>query len=193
MTNKSDVSEKRIWNGILNLAPVRWLLELPVSKKIASSAIGKKLFNYEMVTYIFFGVLTTVVSVLSFWLFDLLLSNKMFVVIAGKQKDMGYLIANVVSFILAVLFAFITNKLFVFQSKDTAAKTVFRELILFTAARLLSFGVDMLWMFVTVTLCGINALLSKIIVQIIVVIMNYILSKIMVFRKPKVQDEGVQR
>ena len=193
MTNKSDVSEKRIWNGILNLAPVRWLLELPVSKKIASSAIGKKLFSYEMVTYIFFGVLTTVVSVLSFWLFDLLLSNKMFVVIAGKQKDMGYLIANVVSFILAVLFAFITNKLFVFQSKDTTAKTVFRELILFTAARLLSFGVDMLWMFVTVTLCGINALLSKIIVQIIVVIMNYILSKIMVFRKPKVQDEGVQR
>ena len=193
MTNKSDVSDKRIWNGILNLAPVRWLLDLPVSKKIASSAIGKKFFNYEMVTYIFFGVLTTVVSVLSFWLFDLLLSNKMFVVIAGEQKDIGYLIANVVSFILAVLFAFITNKLFVFQSKDTTAKTVFRELILFTAARLLSFGIDMLWMFVTVTLCGINALLSKIIVQIIVVIMNYILSKIMVFRKPKVQDEGVQQ
>ena len=117
----------------------------------------------------------------------------MFVVIAGEQKDIGYLIANVVSFILAVLFAFITNKLFVFQSKDTTAKTVFRELILFTAARLLSFGIDMLWMFVTVTLCGINALLSKIIVQIIVVIMNYILSKIMVFRKPKVQDEGVQQ
>lgn len=179
----------RIWDFIINIPPIRWFLNLPVCRKIGESKIGSKLFCYETVSYLFFGVMTTVVSVLSYWLFSLIAGDGIQVTLFGETRSLGYLIANTLSFICAMLFAYVTNKLFVFESRGLSFGALVKEILLFAAARLSSFGIEMLWMFVTVTLLSMNDMISKLIAQVIVVIMNYILSKIMVFRKPKNKGE----
>jgi len=93
------------------------------------------------------------------------------------------LTANTVAWVLSVAFAFITNKLFVFQSKSFAAKLFWRELSTFVGARLLSLGVDSLGMLLMVNVLAWNDWLAKIIMNIIVIIMNYVLSKMIIFKK----------
>ena len=86
-------------------------------------------------------------------------------------------------------FAYVTNKLFVFESRNLKPSALLKEMTLFAVARLTSFGIETLWMFVTVTLCGMNDFISKLIAQVIVVVANYIFSKIMVFKKTKHKGE----
>ena len=95
----------------------------------------KKLFNKykEIINYIFFGVLATVVNLVSFKIFDLILGAKL------------YLITNVISWIITVIFAYVTNKLWVFESKSWKKDVVIKELIGFFGARLFSLGVSELW------------------------------------------------
>ena len=73
------------------------------------------LVNHEFVSYVFFGLLTTVVSMGSFYVFNELLGTEVFL------KDKNYLAANALSWVAAVLFAFVTNKIFVFRSKSWRA------------------------------------------------------------------------
>jgi len=121
----------------------------------------------EIINYLIFGVLTTIVSILSYALFT-------------RIFHIDIYISSVLSWILAVTFAFITNRIFVFNSKE---KNIILELIKFYLSRLASLGIELLLMYLFVKIFNINDMISKIIVQGIVIVLNYIFSKIFVFKK----------
>ena len=134
----------------------------------------------EQLLYLVFGVGTTVVSYVVFWIFHRLLGE-------GQVW-----LSNLLSFIAAVIFAYITNKLFVFQSRSWAPRFLWKELSAFLAARIVSFFVEEAGMILCVqvlhmgsySLLGIDgAMLSKIAMSVIVVILNYFFSKFFVFKK----------
>ena len=120
----------------------------------------RMLFTREMLSYIFFGICTTVVNIVVFQACTALL-------------HWNWAVSNVLAWILSVLFAFVTNKLFVFQSKA----------VTFFAARVLSLGIDMAGMWLLLDCLNVNSLLSKILMNVVVIIVNYILSKFIIFRK----------
>lgn len=128
--------------------------------------------NREIINYIIVGVLTTVVSLVSYYgcVFTFLNPND------PIQLQM----ANVISWILAVTFAYITNRKYVFESNN---KNKWFELLAFYGARITTLLLEMINMFILVTVIGINDKISKLIVQVIVMIVNYLLSKFGVFRK----------
>lgn len=138
----------------------------------------KKLWRFmtspEMILYIVFGVLTTIINILVYtFLRPRLPLNEVAAVLT----------ANAIAWVLAVAFAFVTNKLFVFKSKSFEARLFWWELITFVGARLLSLGVDELGMFLLVSVLHVGDLPSKIIVNVLVVIINYVLSKLVIFNK----------
>ena len=136
----------------------------------------KKLYsNYkEIVNYLIIGVLTTVVSLVSFYLI------RIFVFTNDSQFDIQ--LANVISWVLAVLFAFVTNKKYVFESKSTGYQK-FLEMIKFYVSRLTTLGVEMFVMWFLTSPLKVDDMISKIIVQFIIVILNYVFSKLFVFKK----------
>lgn len=143
----------------------------------------KKIINREMFDYLFFGVLATVVSLVSFWAFDKLLGSKF------------ALISNVISWIITVAFAFFTNKFFVFHSKKTDGSTLIKEIISFTGARLFSLGVEEAGLFIAQFVFHADKMIffgaikgmmvAKIFLQVVVVIMNYVFSKLFIFKNKK--------
>ena len=122
----------------------------------------------SVLLYIFFGGLTTVISVGSFMLFE--------------YMGIGTLIANFLSWICAVTFAYATNRVWVFSSraKGTAA---LRELISFFGGRVFTLGIEELLLLVFVQWVRLNSTWVKIAAQVVVLILNYVISKILVFRK----------
>ncbi|MCD7875486.1 MAG: GtrA family protein [Cloacibacillus porcorum] len=137
-----------------------------------------KIIKSEIFRYLFFGGLTTIVSIGSYAIFSNALSAE------GKISPLGVQLANVFSWILAVTFAYITNKLFVFESKSFKPEVIKREAASFGAARLFSLGVVALWLFV-LTYLGVNDKIAKVSGQVFVVILNYIFSKLFIFKKDK--------
>ena len=125
-----------------------------------------KRFKYELIAYIIFGILTTVVD----WIVYYILSN----------LGVNYIINSIISWTLAVLFAFVTNKLFVFDSKRL--KNIFRELVLFVLSRLSTLVINLAGMYVLISLLKLNEFISKAILSILVVILNYIFSKLFIFK-----------
>lgn len=128
-----------------------------------------QVFNRETVSYIIFGALTTVVSFVSQMLFSAL----------GWHVTVN----TVGSWICAVIFAYVVNKLFVFESKTDTAKAFFRELGLFVGARVASLGMELVFMFVTVDLLSFPESACKIVAQVFILIANYVLSKLLIFKK----------
>ena len=124
----------------------------------------------EILLYLIFGGLTTVVSMLSFWL-------------AYNVLGIHELIANVISWICAVTFAYLTNAKWVFESKPANRQERLREVVSFFAGRLATLGVEELLMLIFVTWLGFNGLLVKLVAQVVVVILNYVISKLFVFKK----------
>ncbi len=147
----------------------------------------------EVIMYLIFGVLTTVVSWLTYALFTKIIPDFSI----GSFTDMKIAVANVLSWICAVVFAFITNKLWVFDSKSWKFSLVMKELWLFVVARLLTgviewVGVPLLVMAgLNQTIFGIEGMVSKVLVSVIVVILNYVFSKLIVFRKKKNTPEQI--
>lgn len=136
----------------------------------------EKLYNNykEIVNYLIIGVLTTVVSLVSFYLI------RIFVFTSNSQFDIQ--LANVISWVLAVLFAFVTNKKYVFESKSTGYQK-FLEMIKFYVSRLTTLGIEMFVMWLLTSPLKVDDMISKIIVQFIIVILNYVFSKLFVFKK----------
>jgi len=122
--------------------------------------------NKQVINYLIVGGLTTLVSITSFALFELIIDN--------------YIVNTILSWCVAVLFAYVTNRIFVFESRKNK---ILPEFIKFISCRLLTLGSEVLVMYILVDLIGINEMISKILVQFIVVVLNYILSKIIVFKK----------
>lgn len=135
----------------------------------------KKFLNKETISYLIFGVLTTIINIVVFWFAERELA---FII----SEDAASLVGNVIAWVISVAFAFVTNKLFVFESKSMAFKVVMAELTGFVIARLLSLAFDEGFMFVAIVLLGMNSLLAKIISNVFVVIINYVLSKFFIFK-----------
>ena len=139
----------------------------------------KKLFNRETVLYVVFGAATTVINYIVF-----LLYLRFF----GTEST---LVANIVAFIVAVSFAFVTNKLWVFESKSWSKAVIRKELPSFLGARLFSLGLEELGLWICLkagvdelSLCGINGIkLAKLALAVIVIFLNYVFSKFYIFKK----------
>ena len=126
--------------------------------------------HIEVMRYLVFGVLTTAINIIvySICFYGLKIEN---------------LVSNIIAWILSVVFAYITNRKYVFDSKANTFKAICIEVFSFFASRLITLGVDEGIMFVTVDKWQWNGLLMKIVSNIIVIILNYIFSKIIIFRK----------
>lgn len=137
-------------------------------KKIIEIYKSKK----EVINYLIFGVLTTVINLVAYYLLSTFLLD--------IQKEIELQIANIISWIVSVLFAYVTNRKYVFESKN---KNKVKEVKKFFASRLLTLFEDMLIMYLGVSILKINDKIIKILSQIIVIVSNYILSKLFVFKK----------
>lgn len=122
----------------------------------------------EILKYLIVGGLTTVVSIVSYYIVRLFIEN--------------YLVCTVISWIFAVAFAYITNRVFVFNSKR---ENIFKECTEFIFSRILSLVAEVAVMYLLVDFLNISDKISKIIVQVIIVILNYIFSKLFVFKENK--------
>ena len=127
----------------------------------------KKYKNF--ILYVGFGIITTAINIILYWLLYNIL-------------DVSNVPSNIIAWIGAVIFAFLTNKNLVFGSSSWDKKTVINELWKFIGARLATGGIDLLIMFLFVDIWQFNGLLIKIIANIVVIILNFILSKLVVFK-----------
>lgn len=123
-------------------------------------------FSYELIFYVFFGILTTVVNIAVYFIF-------------AEVFGVNYLVSNVIAWFLSVLFAYVTNRRWVFESKSS---DILKECGLFFSGRIFSGVVDtgLMWLFIDVLAIG--DMLSKIVIQVIVVVLNYVISKWIVFK-----------
>ena len=146
--------------------------------------------HQEVLLYLFFGVLTTLVDTLVFWLFDSILGDGL------------YLWSTLIAWALAALFAYFVNKLLVFESKSWDIHVVSKEALEFFGARVFSLGISELGMFLFVDvwsfkdiafeIIGISIngnLIAKVIMSVIVIVLNYFFSKFIIFRKEKSDSE----
>ena len=130
----------------------------------------------ELIGYLFFGILTTVVNIAVFMAMD--------------AAGVHYLVATVIAWVAAVLFAYVTNKLFVFKSKHATRSAFLREMGLFFGARLLSLGIDEAGMYLLVEWLCLNKTMSKIGMNVVVIAFNYVLSKLVIFKAAKSGENG---
>lgn len=120
----------------------------------------------EVILYLIFGVLTTIVNILVYYLLT--------------KIGLWYILSNILAWAIAVLFAFVTNRKFVFKSKNN---NMLKEFYLFVSARIFSGVIDTLIMFVGIDILKISDLIIKVFANVVVVIINYIFSKLIIFRK----------
>lgn len=125
---------------------------------------------YDILAYLFFGVLTTVVNYIVY----LPCYNLLHIPAA---------LSNMIAWVAAVAFAYLTNKPFVFKSYDWSAKTVVPELTKFVGSRFFSGALETGIIFVTVDLLLWNGNIMKLFTSVLVVILNYVASKLLVFKK----------
>lgn len=120
----------------------------------------------ELILYVVFGVLTTVVNIIVY-------------VVFAKFLNIDYIISNIIAWFLSVLFAYITNRIWVFESKSS---NILKEISLFFGGRLFSGVVDTSLLYLMVDILLVGDFVSKVVTQIIVVILNYVISKVVVFK-----------
>lgn len=136
-------------------------------------------FKYKkIVNYLIFGVLTTVVSLVTYYICVYTVIN--------PEQAVQLQIANVISWILGVTFAYVTNRKFVFESNQ---KNKIKEASKFVTSRIATLLMDMTIMFIGVTLLKFNDKIIKLVSQVVVIITNYLLSKIVVFNKGENENE----
>lgn len=95
------------------------------------------------------------------------------------------MVASVIAWILSVIFAYVTNRMFVFHSTVTEKKAVLKEFFSFVSARIFSFLMELLLMYVMVDRLQINDLISKFVIGFVVIALNYIFSKLWIFKEKK--------
>lgn len=126
----------------------------------------------ELIKYLIIGVLTTAINYV------------VFVILVNAIK-MDMHVSNIIAWIVSVIFAYFTNKLFVFESKSFALKVIGKEILSFGAARVFSLLLEEVILYVFVNLLNMNQLIVKLVANVVVIIVNYILSKFIIFKKPK--------
>ncbi len=136
----------------------------------------------EVLLYLLFGGLTTVVSVI-FYALPMMALNFGEGNILGLHIDFDVTIANIISWICAVTFAYVTNRAWVFENKAHGGGAVAKECAAFFAGRLFTLVVETVLLNLCVSALGMNDLIAKILVSIVTIILNYIISKLIVFKK----------
>jgi len=125
--------------------------------------------------YLFFGGLTTLVNIVSYFAFT-------------RIFQFGTTPATVISWILSVVFAYITNRKWVFESNATGFSKISKEIAAFFSARLFSGALDLGIMLLFVKILGLNDLIVKVLSNILVVILNYFFSNLFIFKKEDISD-----
>ena len=128
----------------------------------------------EIINYLIVGILTTFVSLSTYFL--------TINIILPEKSDLNVQIANIISWICAVTFAYYTNRIYVFQSSSKNKEKV-KEIIKFFTSRILSLIIDMFFMYILYSVLKVNDSISKLIVQVVVTILNYIFAKMVVFNR----------
>ena len=130
----------------------------------------KKIINTQTILYVIFGILTTMVNLISYYFFSNIIT-------------INYLISNTIAWIISVIFAYMTNKLYVFNSKSIRIDIIIKEFTKFINCRLASGIIEMILLFLLVDMLAVNDIISKLVIGVIVVILNFIFSKLFVFKK----------
>lgn len=129
------------------------------------------LFKYKnIIAYLFFGVCTTLVNIVVYW-------------ICAYPLGLGTMESTVVAWIMAVLFAYVTNRKWVFYSEVHTLQGIAREMIAFFGCRLATGFVDLGCMFLGVQIMGLNDVVIKFLANVLVIILNFVASKLLIFRK----------
>lgn len=131
---------------------------------------NKYLKYKEVINYLIFGFLTTLVNFIAY-------------IVISKFIQKSATISNIIAWAISLVFAYITNRLYVFESKKYTINKIIAELISFVGCRLFSGILDIVSFYVLVDIVKINDILAKIIISIAVIILNYIFSKFIIFRK----------
>ncbi|CUO57215.1 MULTISPECIES: GtrA family protein [Clostridium] len=129
----------------------------------------KKLINKEIILYVIFGVLTTIVNLIAYYLFSNII-------------NINYLISNAIAWIISVVFAYITNKFFVFNSSYINKDVIIEEFIKFMNCRLISGLSEVVLLFLFVDLLLMNDIVAKLIIGVLVALINFIFSKVFIFK-----------
>lgn len=124
----------------------------------------------SFIAYAVFGVLTTVVNIVTYS-------------VCYNHIGMGNTFSNVIAWILSVAFAYVTNKLWVFDSKSWAWSVLKREVTAFVSCRLATGIMDIVIMFICVDVMGLPAMIMKIVSNVLVIVLNYVFSKLIIFKK----------
>ncbi len=131
-----------------------------------------KLVNRETITYAIAGTLTTVVNIISLELLC--------------RIGIPTLTSNAIAWVIAVTFAYLVNKINVFRSKSEDAKDEAKKVTKFFGMRLITLGIEQLGMLVFVVWMGFYRLLVKAFLAVIVIVLNYVFSKLLIFQRKKV-------
>ena len=126
----------------------------------------------ELITYVFFGGCTTLVNWAAYW-------------ILAHPLAIDYTVSTVIAQVLSVLFAYVTNRRWVFQSRVSGFGPVMKEMASFFGSRLATILLDMLIMEIFAKRMGLNDLWVKLAANVIIIVLNYVLSKLLVFRKER--------
>lgn len=124
----------------------------------------------DQLLYLFFGALTTIVNLVVFYL------------LTENPWKINVTVGNVISIIVAILFAYVTNKIWVFNSKTNGAKELFAEFARFVGGRMSTMIIEVGGVFLIFNVMGQPKMVAKLITQVIVIIGNYFISKFLVFR-----------
>lgn len=124
----------------------------------------------EQLTYVIFGVLTTAINIVVY-------------TVSYNRLGISNVVSNIIAWILSVLFAYVTNKIWVFESKSTEAKVLIREMLSFFGCRLATGALDIAIMYVAVDRMALDSTLMKCASNVLVIIANYIFSKLIIFKK----------
>ncbi|MBR3599234.1 MAG: GtrA family protein [Lachnospiraceae bacterium] len=124
----------------------------------------------EVLLYLLFGGLSFVISIATYYLFS-------------EVIQLNELISNIISWIFAVSFAFVTNYIWVFEKTVTSIKEFFGQVLKFFMGRVFTLVVEELILIVFVTILSLPNMPIKVIAQIIVIVLNYVISKLYVFKK----------
>jgi len=130
----------------------------------------------EIINYLITGILTTLISISSYFILSIILDI---------DNNIYFIAANIISWICAIIFAYVTNKKFVFTSITENTKDTLKEFSLFAISRIATLLIELIFMFISVKILLINDKFAKVIAQIIIIILNYIISKIFVFKSIK--------
>lgn len=126
----------------------------------------------SQILYIFFGAITTFINIISYY-------------VCFNVLGISNVVSTIIAWVFAVIFAFITNKIWVFESKSWDPEIAIKELVSFISVRLLTGLFDLAIMYIGVDLLKSNGMLMKILSNIFVLIANYVSSKLFIFKSTK--------